>query len=214
MSYSAKVFRILIASPSDVIRERALIAEAFTRWNSGVSPKSNVVLQPIFWNLAAVPRLGPGPQPVLNPQIVDNSDARIGVFWTRLGTPTGVADSGTVEEIERIHSQGKPVSLYFSNIATDPSLDLDQKRRLDAFKQQILLKGFVGNYSSYEEFVGQIDHAINALGHDLAGEPPILLEVGRPQYPDMGLYGPSVNQIAWGYSRAHAMTPDPTTASK
>jgi hypothetical protein len=31
---------------------------------------------------------------------VESGDILMGVFWTRLGTPTGKAPSGTVEEIE------------------------------------------------------------------------------------------------------------------
>jgi hypothetical protein len=38
----------------------------------------------------------------------------IGVFWTRVGTPTGIAESGTLEEIERVAAEGKLVMLYFS----------------------------------------------------------------------------------------------------
>jgi hypothetical protein len=36
------------------------------------------------------------------------------MFWTKLGTATGVAASGTVEEIDRFVAAGKPAMLYFS----------------------------------------------------------------------------------------------------
>jgi hypothetical protein len=42
------------------------------------------------------------------------------MFWTKLGTDTGVADSGTVEEIDQFVSAGKPALLYFSSRPINP----------------------------------------------------------------------------------------------
>ena len=50
----------------------------------------------------------------LNDQLVDRCDILVGMFWTKLGTSTGVAASGTVEEIDRFVAAGKPAMLYFS----------------------------------------------------------------------------------------------------
>lgn len=53
----------------------------------------------------------------------------IGMFWTKLGTSTGVAESGTVEEINQLVEQQKPALLYFSNRPIDPGkIDLKQHR--------------------------------------------------------------------------------------
>ena len=63
----------------------------------------------------------------------------MGVFWTKLGSPTGEAESGTLEEIERAAKAGKPVMLYFSHVPVDPNtVDLKQVERLRTFKQGIL----------------------------------------------------------------------------
>jgi len=60
--------------------------------------------------------MGDRPQAILNKQLGEISNILIGIFWTRLGTHTGQAESGTVEEIEEFMKAGKPVLLYFSNL--------------------------------------------------------------------------------------------------
>ncbi len=57
---------------------------------------------------------GDRPQGIINNQVVRNCDMLIGAFWTRLGSPTGVEESGTVEEIKWFLKQQKPVMLYYS----------------------------------------------------------------------------------------------------
>lgn len=57
-------------------------------------------------------------------QLVDKCDMAVGVFWTRLGTPTDLAASGTVEEIERLGQADKIVMLYFSRAKVDLEADL------------------------------------------------------------------------------------------
>lgn len=37
------------------------------------------------------------------------------MFWTKLGTSTGVAASGTVEKVDEFVAAGKPALLYFSS---------------------------------------------------------------------------------------------------
>ena len=38
----------------------------------------------------------------------------VGVFWTRVGTPTAESESGTAEEMVRVGDAGKPVMLLGS----------------------------------------------------------------------------------------------------
>ena len=47
-------------------------------------------------------------------KLVDHCDILLGMFWTKLGTSTGVAESGTVEEIDQFVAAKKPALLYFS----------------------------------------------------------------------------------------------------
>lgn len=73
------------------------------------------------------------------------------MFWTRFGTSTGVAESGTVEEIDQFVEQSKPAMLYFSNRPIDPSrIDLKQHKKLKAFKDNTYKTALVGSFSSME----------------------------------------------------------------
>src|SRR5947209_17298538 len=99
MSFAARVFRVLIASPSDVTDERDIAVKTIQEWNDLHSPGRQVVLLPLRWETHSAPEYGRRPQEVINRQIVDHSDLLIGIFWTRIGSPTGEADSGTLEEI-------------------------------------------------------------------------------------------------------------------
>lgn len=161
MSYEAKVFRILIASPSDVEEERDIAVKTIQEWNDLNSHERQIVLLPLRWETHTAPEYGKRPQEVINRQMVDFSDLVIGIFWTRIGTPTGVADSGTLEEIDRVASQGKPVMLYFSQVKKDPdSIELEQLQKLRDFKQKTYPKALVENYTSQVEFRDKLSKQI------------------------------------------------------
>jgi hypothetical protein len=120
MSYSARVFRILIASPSDVEEERDAVVSVIQAWNDLHSRTRALVLLPLRWETHTAPEYGTRPQEVINRTIVDDCDLVVGIFWTRLGSPSGEADSGTIEEIERASRASKPVMLYFSRAEINP----------------------------------------------------------------------------------------------
>ena len=128
MPYDARVLQILIASPGDVSDERKLLSEVISEWNYVNARDRRIVLLPLRWETHASPELGAAPQAVINRQVVDSCDMAVGVFWTRLGTPTAVAESGTAEEISRVGGAGKPVMLYFSKAKAD--LDMVDLRNM------------------------------------------------------------------------------------
>ena len=148
MSFSATVFRVLVASPSDVAEERNAVASAIHDWNSHNSKLRGIVLLPVMWETHAAPLLGDRPQEVINDQIVRECDLLVGVFWTRIGSPTGEAESGTVEEINWFVGQKKPVMLYFSERDLPKECDLEQVGRLRTFKKGIQQKGLVFDYEN------------------------------------------------------------------
>lgn len=153
MSYDAKVFRVLIASPSDVTDEREIAVKTIQEWNDLNSPERQIVLLPLRWETHTAPEYGKRPQEVINRQMVDHCDLLIGVFWTRIGSPTGIKESGTLEEIDRVASSGKPVMLYFSKAKKDPDdIDTEQLLKLRDFKKKTYPKALVENFSSQVEF--------------------------------------------------------------
>jgi hypothetical protein len=71
------------------------------------------------------------------------------MFWTKLGTSTGVAPSGTVEEIDRFVAAGKPAMLYFSGRKVSESkIDTKQAERLKRFKAATYKKALVGSFTN------------------------------------------------------------------
>lgn len=152
MAYSATVFNVLIASPSDVNEEREAIAQTINDWNSLNSEETGKVLLPVRWESHSAPTMGDRPQGIINNQLVRNCDILIGAFWTRLGSPTGVEDSGTVEEIKLFLKQQKPVMLYYSKKPVDmDEADLSQVQKLKEFKKSIRDKGIQEQYCNIDE---------------------------------------------------------------
>lgn len=153
MPYQATTFNVMIASPSDVAAERAAIRQALADWNVIHSESRRIVLLPIGWETHSSPQMGQHPQKVLNEQILGRSDLLVGVFWTRIGTPTPSHRSGSVEEIEEHIAAKKPVMLYFSNqpVRLD-SVDNEQYAMLSDFRASCKDRGLFEAYSDVAEF--------------------------------------------------------------
>lgn len=180
MPYDSRAYRILIASPSDVEEEREIAVRVIQEWNDLYSHTRRVVLLPLRWETHTAPEYGVRPQEVINRAIVDQCDLLLGVFWTRIGTPTGVAMSGTLEEIERVAKAGKPVMLYFSRKGIDPELlNFDQIGKLKDFKLRTYPNALVESYKSDIEFRDKLSRQLELKVRDLqkadeAGHPPPL----------------------------------------
>lgn len=108
---------------------------------------------PIGWETHSTPTMGDRPQAIINKQVLEGCDLLVGMFWTRIGTATGKAASGTIEEIEEHLAAGKPAMLYFSSAPVVPdSLDPDQYAALRKFKESLRDKGLYQSYDSAEDF--------------------------------------------------------------
>ncbi len=152
MSFKSVTYRVLIASPSDLAEERQPVTEAINDWNAQHAVAESVVLLPVRWETHATPQSGVRPQEAINRQLVRGCDILVGMFWTKIGTRTGVAESGTVEEIDRFVAAGKPALLYFSSRPIDPNrIDLKQFKRLKSFKAATYKKALTGNFSRVDE---------------------------------------------------------------
>jgi nucleoside 2-deoxyribosyltransferase len=170
MPVEAKVYRILIASPRDVEEEEKIIREQSYKWNAANTMGMKKILMPIRWNTDATPSLEGRGQSVINSQLVDSCDLLIGIFRTRLGTPTPEADSGTVEEIERANNQGKPCLVYFHDPVTEVGIDKEQYQKLQIYKKELQTKGLTDNYNSLDEFRDKVYGHISSVVHKLSQE--------------------------------------------
>jgi hypothetical protein len=153
VGYKARVFEVLIASPSDVASERRIIRDVVSEWNAVNAKDRHIVLMAIGWETHATPEMGDRPQAVINKQLLKDADLLIAAFWTRIGSPTGVAASGTVEEIEEHIRAGRPAMIYFSAAPVRmDSTDQEQYSALKAFKQSLRERGLIEEYEDLSEF--------------------------------------------------------------
>jgi hypothetical protein len=168
MSFRSDTYRVLIASPSDLTEERQVATEAVNDWNAQHALAQSVVLLPVKWETHARPQSGIRPQEALNEQLVRECDILVGIFWTKIGTSTGGAESGTVEEIDQFVAAGKPALLYFSNRPIDPNqINLTQYKRLKSFKDATYQNALVGSFS-------RVDELRHTLLRDLIGQVRVL----------------------------------------
>ena len=143
----------MIASPGDVAAERAVVREVVSEWNSTDGAHSNVMLMAVGWETDVAPEMGDAPQSIIDRRLVASADLLVGIFWTRVGTPTASYASGAVEEIEEHLKAGKPAMLYFSSAPASPdSIDAEQYRALKAFRDSCRTRGLYATYSGVDDF--------------------------------------------------------------
>lgn len=153
MAYRAVVIPVMIASPGDVSEERDIIRSVIHDWNDVNAAASKVILSPVGWKTHSSPELGNRPQELINTRLLKDCDLLIGVFWTRLGTPTGKAQSGTVEEIQEHVAAGKPAMIYFSSKPVAPqSIDPQQYSEVQEFKNKLIPLGLVEFFDNSQQF--------------------------------------------------------------
>jgi Domain of unknown function (DUF4062) len=161
MTYDARVIKVFIASPSDVPDERKIVREVIHEWNATHSEHRKLVLLPIGWESHSSPEMGDRPQAIINKRVLKDCDVLVAAFWTRYGTPTGKAASGTAEEIEEHINANKLALIYFSTLPVDPDkIDHEQLKSVKAFKEECRTRGLVEGYSSLGEFRGKFSRQL------------------------------------------------------
>jgi len=164
MAYSATVCNLMIASPGDIQHERNIVREVAHEWNAINSSLRRAVLLPRGWDTHSTPLLGERPQSIINWQVGKDSDLLVAVFWTRLGTPTGLAPSGTVEEIEEHIKADKPALIYFCTApVAQATFDADQYDALMAFKDSCKQRGLLETYDNATEFREKVRRQISIV---------------------------------------------------
>src|SRR5205085_2574350 len=117
MADTVTLFRVFFSAPSDVVEEEPIVREVLDEWNRQHGDRAKARVELISWRTHAHPATGQRPQALINKQAFDRVDVVVGIFWTRFGTPTGAAGSGTEEEIKRGLRTRKRVLVYFSACA-------------------------------------------------------------------------------------------------
>jgi hypothetical protein len=173
--------RIFVASPGDVKIEREKATEVIERVNKNAALAKGVLLDPWLWEVDAQPAIG-RPQESINTKL-DEAAIVILILWNRLGTPSGKADSGTVEEYEgafkRFRQTGWPRILAYYSQRKGKPLNADENAQrqkvLDFQKQHPEI--FAAEYCTTAEFAEKLEsHLINAVNEIAA---PSAAPVGR-----------------------------------
>ena len=77
----------------------------------------------------------------------------VGIFNARFGSPTGVADSGTEEEIRRSIKRGKKVMVYFNNQPTPKQRKArNEFARIEKFKRKLGKNAIYHTYTDMPTF--------------------------------------------------------------
>lgn len=170
MAFPGTVFNVMIASPSDVPRERVVARDVIWEWNAINAADKQLVLLPIGWETHSSPSMEDTAQAIINSQVLQQADLLIAIFWTRLGTPTGEFASGTVEEVERHISSGKPAMIYFSSAPVAPdSIDQAQYGALVQFRESLKKRGLVSFFDDTATFRSDLfRHLSQTVIRDLA----------------------------------------------
>lgn len=180
MSQAVTLYNVFIASPSDVAWARAQIRQTVHAWNEIHAKHSAAVLLPIGWESSSAPNMGKPAQELINEKLLADADILVGVFWTKLGTPTAQYDSGTVEEIERHIEAGRPTLLYFSGepVALD-SVNRDEYNRLVSFKEACRERGQYHTFDSPDQFAEDFNRHLSMHMNDLIG--PLLAPMQKKE---------------------------------
>lgn len=151
--FRANALKIMIASPGDVPEERRVVTEEIHRWNDANASARQLILLPVKWETHSTPRMGAPPQEIINRDLLDDADIVIGIFGTRIGTPTADYVSGTVEEIKRHVADGKTAKIYFSDVPIPPSeLNEVQYQLVKTFQDECRSTGLYATFTSIQDF--------------------------------------------------------------
>lgn len=161
MSQSVELLRVLVASPSDVAEERLAVGQLIDEFNQSWGPHNGVILAFLGWEQFP-PGIGVEPQAVVDASIADNYDIFVGVLWTRFGTETSDAGSGTEHEFNRAverynqNTNCLRIMMYFSDAHAVPSaIDAHQLDKVNVFRGSLPKKGVVyQTYGNLGEFIG------------------------------------------------------------
>jgi hypothetical protein len=177
----AERIRIFVARPGDVQEEREALGPVVNELNhtlAALAPHKPAFVELLGWETHAYPEFG-RPQGVINAQI-GRYDIFVGIMWSRFGTPTGVAGSGTEEEFnrafERWQSEGRPhLMFYFCRkpLAFSTTADHEQHGKVMDFRTKLSAQGLVWDYPEHEAFKDIVrPHLISVLGRMLGRQTP------------------------------------------
>lgn len=155
--------RLLISAPGDIpTSDIETVMTVVARWNVMYGEQFGAVIVPMHWSTHSAAEHGVRPQAALNDQLVDAADVVLALFWHRLGSPTGSADSGTLEEIDRAHSRGAYVGvLRCGRDVPQKDLDVAQVQRLDDYMSGARSRSLILEYGDPNVLAQHVEAVLN-----------------------------------------------------
>lgn len=170
MPNKATELSVLVGSPGDVTEERERLEQVVSSVNSAFAG-TGISLRLIRWEHDVRPGLGEDAQAVVNDEIPEDYDVFIGIMWNSVGTPTGRAISGTIEEfeqaVERFDKDPSSirVMMYFKDAVPMSMADIDpeQLAAVRAFRAKFKGMGLYKTFSSTDDFATAVQVHLTKL---------------------------------------------------
>lgn len=162
-------FRIFLASPSGLDEYRRAARERFESIRLAVTSRLGIDFDPVGWE--DVPPSFGRPQSVINPKL-DECNLLIGILGKQLGTPTGEAASGFVEEYERMAARARngedvEIWIYVLQLTPDDTDDPgDKLKEVLAFRERLYREALVKEFRNVDDFAGQLYRDLVSLVFD------------------------------------------------
>ena len=182
-----RVFRVFVATPSDVEDEVETVKEVVEELNR---TDHAFRLEVVSWRSHAIPGAGSDPQSVINATMPDTYDVFVGIMWARFGTSTGRAGSGTEEEFEKACSLiGTPsapaILFYFKNEPIQPdTIDPGQLARVHEFKARLAEKNLYWDFKNRDELAQSLRVHLGRTARRLIKRGAPLVTVESVDEPD------------------------------
>ena len=137
-----RVYKLFVASPSDLEAERQEIPRIVNRINASFGLRWNILVQLVMWETSVHSGIGEDAQDVINRQVPEDYDIFLAMFWNRVGTKTKRAASGTLEEYERALNRyvrtGKPeIMVFFKDSAHSSQENSPQRKAMLRLRKRI-----------------------------------------------------------------------------
>lgn len=164
MAYPTLALHLLISAPGDVpVQDMATIRKTISQWNLNLGRVVGLTVLPVSWTEHAVAEFGDRPQAILNDQIVEEADFAVALFYDRLGTPTGEADSGTAEEIKVLVEAGKSVAVLVNASARPPlgGSALEERKRLTEYLTDLRKTALVFDYANEGDLISHLNNFLS-----------------------------------------------------
>lgn len=171
MSYTKNVFRIILSSPSDLDKERAIVKSVIEEINE-TNKTSPILLQLFMWenDVSPLTNLVTGQNRIDEVFNIEEADMLIGLFNKKIGHPVLGDPSGTDHEIKlAINNFAKnktpDIMLYFKKNSTKiddmSEKELEEYTELKSRKNEYMKLGIVQSFNTATQFEKYIRKHIN-----------------------------------------------------